>query len=77
MVVEPTRRSLPERERRCADCQNSDICALYGKSDDPSCFAPKNGCEGKGNQERLEWGVVLLICVVIFVLFFISITFAK
>lgn len=68
---------MPERERRCADCQNRDICALYGKSDDPSCFAPKNGCEGKGNQERLEWGVMLLICVVIFVLFFISITFAK
>lgn len=68
---------MPERERRCADCQNSDICTLYGKSNDPSCFAPKNGCEGKDNQEKLEWGVVLLIGVAIFVLFFVSITFAK
>ena len=68
---------MPDRERRCADCKNSDICALYGKSDDPNCFAPKNGREGKSNQERLEWGVVILTCVVIFVLFFVSITFAE
>ena len=32
----------PERERRCMDCKNRDICGLYGKADHPSCFEPEN-----------------------------------
>lgn len=27
-----------ERRRRCSVCKNQDICGLYGKSDDPSCY---------------------------------------
>ena len=27
-----------ERRWRCKECKNQDICGLYGKSDDPSCY---------------------------------------
>lgn len=27
-----------ERRWRCKECKNRDICGLYGKSDDPSCY---------------------------------------
>lgn len=35
--VKPTS-ATPKRERRCKECINDDICGLYGRSDDPSCF---------------------------------------